>query len=209
MIFLLSPPKKSALPLLVAFLSLGATTGDSSHARLPHFVAETPIYYPGATPDDPYPAHGRPPAPYAPPKNPYYGAYGPYPLPPTPPSPPPPRYGKAKCTTKEWSTETELCKPEITEHCERLEFRVRKVRDPKTECNPSMIPKCKIDQSVKEARLCNTRVLKKRAALHATLYEQVMVVRCNTHYETKCERGAYRYKPTCYSVPVQVGRNKI
>ncbi len=175
---------------------MAGASSDADHRKLPHFVAEDPIYYPpGDAPYGygPYPEHPPPP----PPRTPYYSTYS--------PAPPPPKYHdyKEKCVTKEWSTPTELCKPELDRNCERLRLRTKKITVPKSECSPSMIPKCKIDQSVKKLRLCNSKVVKKRVALHATLYEQVMVTRCNTHYETKCRRD-YGYKTRCYSVPVQV-----
>ncbi len=91
----------------------------------------------------------------------------------------------------------------MVQSCENLDVRVKKVRDPKTMCRPAMIPKCKVDNTVKEVRICNTRVINRRATLYATLYEQEMVVRCNTHYETKCQK-TYGYRPRCYSVPIKV-----
>ena len=150
-----------------------------------------PVAYPPPYPayPQPYPAH-------------YPASYPAYPQPYPPPAP----YGKytsEKCTTKEWASETELCTPKAVQTCENLEVRVKKVRDPKTMCRPAMIPKCKIQNESKEQRVCNTKVINKRSTLYATLYEQQMVVRCNTHYETKCQKS-YGYAPRCYSVPVKV-----
>ena len=136
--------------------------------------------------------------------------YSPYPPPPAPSYSPIPYvtpYSKEKCTTKEWSSETELCLPDVAAACENMEVRVKKVRDPKTMCAPAMVPKCKVDRDVKEVRMCNSKVINRRATLYATLYEQQMVVRCNTHYETKCTAGYGGY-PKCYTVPVKVIRTK-
>ncbi len=173
--------------------------------RLPHY---TPSYPQPPPPYPPQPAYPPPPAypsPYPPPAYP-----SPYPPPPAPsysPSPYVTPYSKEKCTTKEWSSETELCLPDVAAACENMEVRVKKVRDPKTMCAPAMVPKCKVDRDVKEVRMCNSKVINRRATLYATLYEQQMVVRCNTHYETKCTAGYGGY-PKCYTVPVKVIRTK-
>ncbi len=186
----------------------------SSYHPEPSYTTPTPVY-PAAKYEPPplytepsYPAeppayNSQPPS-YTPPPpkyNPPHPKYNPAPAPYSPPPPKP--YVKEKCTTKEWSSLTELCVPDVGPDCEILDVRVKKVRDPKTECTPSMIPKCKIDPDVKEMRLCNSKVIKRRATLYATLYEQLMVVRCNTHYETKCKK-TYDGYPKCYTVPVKV-----
>ncbi len=176
-----------------------AADGDAAAA------ARDPHHSPHFVPLQPYEEYAQPSPYYQPPYSPY--AYGPYAHPPPSPYSPTP-YGYSqpaeKCTTKEWSSQTELCKPKIRQACENLDVRVKKVLDPKEMCRPHMIPKCKLDRDVKEMRMCNSKVINRRATLHATLYEQQMVVRCNTHYETKCKHSYDHYVPRCYTTPVKV-----
>ncbi len=97
--------------------------------------------------------------------------------------------------------------------CEEVELRVRQVVWPgfdgysPPECPPSKLPHCTTADDAAQLRLCTTRVSTHRSSLMATLYEQELVKRCDTHYVTQCRPG-YRYgtpgyRKNCVTRPVQ------
>ncbi len=104
---------------------------------------------------------------------------------------------------KEWSSDTELCKPELVDTCEQLKVTVKQVRNAKPMCMPSKIPKCKVNDLAEEVDICSISVENEVGGLVATTFETETIKRCNTHYVKECKPG-YGYRPKCEHVPVQV-----
>ncbi len=150
------------------------------------------------------PAPSYPPPSYPPPSPPAPA----YPPPAHPPSYPPPqpryqKYTEEVCKLKEWSSDTELCKPKLSAQCEQQKVTVKKVRKSRPMCRPTKVPKCKTSDAAEEFRICTTEIKVGKQQIFATLYEQEMVKRCDTHYTTEC-KPSYGYKPNCKTTPVQV-----
>ena len=113
---------------------------------------------------------------------------------------------------KEWSSDTELCKPQLERDCERLKFRTKTITWPgfdgyqEKACEPSKLPRCETSNDAENMRLCSCRVKMHKSDLYATLYEQELVKRCDTHYVTECRPsyGTYPNNQKCETKPVQV-----
>ncbi len=140
--------------------------------------------------DKPPPPHYPPPSPYPPPPPPHYKpTYVPY-------------YEEV-CHLKEWSSDTELCTPGLVPACEQQKVKVLKVVKPPPKCVKVQVPRCKTTNDAEEIEMCSFDVKSKEQELYATLFEQEMIKRCDTHYQTECE-PSYGGYPKCKQVPVQV-----
>lgn len=94
--------------------------------------------------------------------------------------------------------------------CEDVTFQTKKITwpgygKPSDDCKPSTLPKCVTSDEAMVLDLCTVSVKEAPSNLMASLFEQVLVKRCVTHYVTEC-RPSYGYeaKEKCEEVPVQV-----
>ena len=108
------------------------------------------------------------------------------------------------CHLKKWSSDTELCKPTMVPTCEQMPVKVKKIRKSSPMCKASKIPKCKVSDAAEEVNICTTSVTVGPGQIFATLYEQEMIKRCNTHYVTECQPSYGYQPPVCNEVPIQV-----
>ena len=128
---------------------------------------------------------------------------------------PKPTYGHdteyAKCQVKTWSSDTELCQPELERDCERVTFDTKVITWPgfdgyhQKPCEPTKLPRCSVTNDAENFRLCSCKVKVHEVDLYATMFEQELVKRCDTHYVTECRPGYSQYAPKkCETRPKQV-----
>ncbi|TRY76603.1 hypothetical protein TCAL_03497 [Tigriopus californicus] len=125
--------------------------------------------------------------------------------PPRPSYSQPPKYPQYEevCKLKEWSSDTELCKPALTNICEQDKAKVFKIARGQPRCLKIKVPKCKVIDEAEEIELCKIKVEKKKQELYSTMFEQEMKKKCDTHYSTEC-KPSYGSYPKCESVPSQI-----
>ena len=118
-----------------------------------------------------------------------------------------------QCEVRLWSSDTELCQPDAEgRDCEDITFQTKKITWPgaygskESDCKPSMLPQCSTSDDAEVLRVCTCKVQVRQVDLMATLYEQNLVKRCDTHYVTECKPGygIDAPKEKCDNVPVQV-----
>ena len=97
-----------------------------------------------------------------------------------------------------------MCKPTLVPLCEQQKVSVKKIRQARPMCKPSKVPKCKVSDAAEEVKVCTTSVEVGQGQIFATLFEQELIKRCNTHYVTECQPSYGYQPPVCTEVPVQV-----